>query len=393
MNTMHRDDWQTALGRHIENGSLPGLVALRAQGKQIEVYTAGALSLTDPTPMARDTLFRIASMTKPIAAAAAMMLVDEGALSLDDPVDHWLPELADRRVLRALDGPLDETVPAHRPLTARDLLTMRMGLGYILARSDDYPIQHAIKDLNILQGMPRLQEWPDPDTWIAGVGTLPLMAQPGERWMYDLSLEVLSVLIGRVSGHALGDFLEQRLFGPLGMKDTGFYVPPDKLSRLATAYEGAPSGEGLQVYDTPEDGGWSRMPRFHSAAAGLVSTADDYRAFLQLLLDNGVAEGTRLLSEESVTLMRQDHLTEAQRKANQLFLGAHSGWGFGLAVNREVGPTGERPGRFGWTGGIGTTAFADPDGKRIGILLTQRLLDTPRPPEVFDDFWKGFYDT
>jgi len=392
MNTTHRNDGQRALDRHIENGSLPGLVALRAQGNEIKVYMAGNQSLRDTPPMGRDTIFRIASMTKPVAAAAAMMLVDDGALSLDDAIDPWIPELADRRVLRALDGPLDDTVPAHRPLTLRDLLTMRMGLGYILARSDDYPIQHAIKDLNILQGMPRLQEWPDVDTWIAGIGTLPLMAQPGERWMYDLSLEVLGVLVSRVSGLSLGDLLQERLFAPLKMKDTGFFVPPEKQSRLATAYESGPAGEGLRVYDTPEDGGWSRMPPFHSAAAGLAATADDYRAFLQLLLDRGVAAGTRLLSEKSVDLMTRDHLTEAQRNANRIFLGAHSGWGFGLAVNREVGPTGERPGRYGWTGGIGTTAYADPNSRRIGILLTQRLLDSPRPPEVFDDFWAHFHD-
>lgn len=383
--------WRDAMDGHVASGEIPGLVALCCQRGDVHVHTAGVQSFDEARPVARDSIFRIVSMTKPVAAAAAMILVDEGRLALDEPVDKLLPELANRRVLKRLDGPMDETVPANRPITLRDLLTLRMGMGYIMRPTDGYPIEGALKEVGVLQGMPRLQTWPDPDTWMARVGSLPLMYHPGEIWMYDLGLSVLGVLISRAADMSLADFLHTRIFEPLGMKDTAFYVPDSKGDRLVTAYQHDSDAEEFRVYDRAEGGQWSTMPPFQCAAAGLVSTADDYLVFMQMLLKGGQQNGTSILSADSVALMTRDHLTEEQRAGNRIFFGEHSGWGFGLSVNREHGPTGERPGRFGWSGGLGTTAYADPGNGLVGILLTQRMLDSPQPPRVFDDFWRVLY--
>src|SRR5262249_35547337 len=212
------------MAHHVERDELPGLVTLVSRHGEIHVDAFGMKARGGREPMQRDTIFRIASMTKPVAAAAAMMLVEDCKLRLDDPVDRWLPELAGRRVLKRLDGPLEDTVPAKRPISLRDLLTLRMGLGYIMT-SGAYPIQQAANELKLLLGPPRPQSLPHPDEWMRRLGTLPLMHQPGEKWMYDIGLDVLGVLIARASGQPLERFLQERIFERLGMKDTGFSVP------------------------------------------------------------------------------------------------------------------------------------------------------------------------
>ena len=207
-----------------ERGVVPGMVALICRRGELHVEAIGAKALAAP-PIARDTIFRIASMSKPVTAAAAMILVEECKLRLDEPVDRLLPELADRQVLKRLDGPLDETEPAKRPITLRDLLTFRSGWGIALAPPDVYPIQKAMSELLLGQGPPNPQTPPAPDEWIRRLGTLPLMHQPGERWMYHTGSDVLGVLISRASGQPFEQFLQERLFEPLGMRDTGFSVP------------------------------------------------------------------------------------------------------------------------------------------------------------------------
>jgi CubicO group peptidase (beta-lactamase class C family) len=214
-------------------------------------------------------------MSKPVTAAAAMLLIADGKLKLDEPVDRLLPELADRRVLRSLEGPVDDTVPAQRPITVEDLLTFRLGWGFITKPPGTYPIQKKISELGIVGFGPPDPNMPfDGDEWIRRLGTLPLFAQPGQRWMYTTGSNILGVLIARASGQSFGDFLAERIFSPLGMKDTGFYVPSDKIDRLVTAYR--PKDGSLEVWDDPATGGWSRPPPFEQGDAGLVSTADDH---------------------------------------------------------------------------------------------------------------------
>jgi CubicO group peptidase (beta-lactamase class C family) len=341
--------------------------------------------------MQRDTIFRIASMTKPITAAAAMILVEESRLRLDERVDRLLPELADRKVLRRLDAPLDDTVPARRPITVRDLLTFRMGFGSVMAAPGTYPIQIAMRDLQIGgDGPPNPSTTPATDEWIRRLGTLPLMQQPGEQWLYNTGSDVLGVLIARAAGQPLETFLRERIFDPLGMKDTAFSVPAEKLDRLPGCYRRNPSGAALDVYDDAANSHWSRPPAFESGGGGLVSTADDYLAFCRMMLDKGRCGRERILSRPSVELMTTDQLTPQQKVGAGMFFGDHSGWGFGVAVTiRRSNLWGV--GRFGWDGGLGTSGYSDPTEDLVGILLTQRMMDSPEPPRAFVDFWTSAY--
>jgi CubicO group peptidase (beta-lactamase class C family) len=222
---------------HVERGEAPGIVTLLGRRGEVHVDAIGARAVGGRGAMRHDTIFRITSMTKPVTAAAAMILVEECRLRLDEPVDRLLPELASRRVLRRLDGPLDDTVPAERPITLRDLLTFRLGLGMVMGPADPYPIERAIRELGIVGFGPPDPSTPhEPDEWLRRLGTLPLMHQPGERWMYNTGSYVLGVLIARASGQPLEPFLRERLFDPLGMKDTAFSVPAAKRDRLANVY-------------------------------------------------------------------------------------------------------------------------------------------------------------
>lgn len=379
------------LAGHIERGKVPGLVALVSRRGETHVEALGTMAAGGGEPIRRDTIFRITSMTKPITAAAAMVLVEECKLRLDEPVDRFLPELAGRKVLRRPDGPLDDTVPAKRPISLRDLLTLRMGLGQIMEPPSGYPIQKAIDDRLLLQGPPKPRTVPAPDEWIQRVASLPLIYQPGERWMYDLGFDVLGVLIARAAGQPFEAFLRQRLFEPLGMKDTDFSVPPEKLGRLPVCYRGNPETGELEVYDDPRDSQWDRPPAFPSGAGGLVSTVDDYLAFCRMMLNKGRHGSERILSRPSVELMTMDHLTPEQKSGAGVFFGDHAGWGFGVGVVTKRDDLSMVPGRFGWEGGLGTSASSDPKEDLIGILMTQRLLDSPEPPRVFLDFWTSAY--
>jgi CubicO group peptidase (beta-lactamase class C family) len=374
----------------VERGEVPGLVALVHRRGETHVVTAGTTAVDGDVSVRRDTIFRIASLTKPITAVAAMILVEECLLRLDDPVDHLLPELADRRVLRSVDGPLDDTVPAEQPVTVRDLLTFRLGLGTIFAPPGTYPIQRALAETGIDRG-------PDgppyaPDEWIKRLGALPLAHQPGAAWMYHTSADVLGVLIARAVGRPLDAFLRERIFEPLGMADTGFHLAAEKLDRMAVSYRSDPATGAIVRRDDPRDGAWDRPPVFPSGAGGpgLITTADDYLAFCRMLLNRGRYDGGRILSRPAVELMTTDHLTPAQKAGNEIFLGS-GGWGFGVAVDSRRDDLATRPGRFGWSGGLGTTAYTDPAEELIGVLLTQRAMSSPRQPRVFQDFWTTAY--
>lgn len=376
------------LEAHLESalnaGHAPGLVGLVAQGDRVQTVVLGRMAVGG-APMQRDSIFRIASMSKPVTAAATMMLVADGTLKLDEPVDRLLPELGDRQVLRSLEGPVDDTVPAKRAITVEDVLTYRLGWGIILEPPGTYPIQEKISELGIVGfGAPDPNMPFDGDEWIRRLGTLPLFAQPGERWMYTTGSNILGVLIARASGMPFGDFLAERIFGPLGMKDTGFCVPQDKIGRLVTAYR--PKDGSLQVLDDPAAGGWSRPPPFEQGDAGLVSTADDYLAFVRMLLGGGAYDGRRLLPAEAVKAMTTNHLTPAQRKDGVMILQEGQGWGYGMSVAVEETPSGTPAGAIGWSGGYGSKWQSDPAKNLTAILLTQRMFDGPKPAPIFDQF-------
>jgi CubicO group peptidase (beta-lactamase class C family) len=370
---------------HVGDQRVPGLVALVAQGGQggqggqVHVEAQGSLSIGGP-PVARDSLFRIASTTKPFTAAATLALVAEGRLELDEPVDRLLPELADRRVLRRMDGPLDETVPADRPITTRDLLTYTFGFGQafeMFTSPTPWPVTVRGDELMLHTfGPPDPDATPDPDTWIAALGSLPLLSQPGQRWLYNTSGSVLGVLLARATGQPFGEVLRTRICEPLGLRDTAFFT--DHTDRLATAYR--PTQDGLVVYDAP-DGAWSRPPRFEDGSGGLVSTVDDLLAFARMLL----AGGGSVLPAELVRAMCTDRLT-AEQKANssgyEAYLQGRS-WGFGQAV----APSGV----FGWDGGLGTSWLVDPRHDLTVIVLTQRMWDSPGLPAVHQDIQAAAY--
>jgi CubicO group peptidase (beta-lactamase class C family) len=384
---MHR-----VLSGHVECKDMPGLVALVSRDDEVHVETLGSLAFDDPAPMRRDTIFRIASITKLITAVAAMILVEECNIRLDDSIEPWLPELANRSVLRSISSNLEDTVPARRAITLRDLLTYRMGFGSVMAMPDTYPIQKLIREYRIGGDGPMLpSQAPGMDEWLRKLGSLPLLAQPGERWMYHVSGDVLGALIARVSGKSFGRFLRERIFDPLGMKDTGFWVPPEKMDRLPGFYFFNRETNKLEFFDDPANSAWRSEPRSESGGGGLVSTIDDYFAFSQMLLNKGRYGREQVLSRAAVELMTSDQVTPEQRAGSEIFFGAHSSWGLGMAVDIRRKEIFHTPGRFGWTGGFGTTAYTDPAERMIGILFTQRMMDSPEPPKVFSDFWTLAY--
>ena len=340
------------VGGAVDAGGIPGAAALVAVGDEVEVASAGELEA--------GSIVRIASITKPITAAGVMLLVDEGRVSLDDPIERWLPELASPNVVRTPDAQLDDVVPAARPIRVEDLLTFRAGWGF----PSDFSLPAVVE---LFQRLPVFGPTETPDEWLATLAGIPMVGQPGETWLYNTCSDVQGVLLARVSGRTLPEFLAERIFDPLGMVDTGFYVPPGKLDRLPPYHA---SGE-MQV----DDALWRTPPVFPSGGGGLVSTLADWHRFGSMLL----ADGDGLLSPESVRLMTTDHLTQAQRDASTLFLDG-GGWGFGGSVAAD--------GRYGWVGGTGTTAHVMPATGAIGVLLTQVQMAGPTPTPLMREFWE-----
>jgi CubicO group peptidase (beta-lactamase class C family) len=374
---------------HVARGDVPGLVSLVSRCGETHVEVLGLQALEGAAPMQRDTIFRIASMTKPIAAAAAMILIEECVFGLDEPVDRFLPELANPKVLKSLESEVGDTVPAHRPISVRDLLTFRLGTGVLMVFPPKYPIQKAAAEAGLAPGPG--QSLPAADEYMKRVGGLPLLYQPGARWLYHTGSDLLGVLIARASGKSFGDFMRDRIFEPLGMKDTGFLVPAGKTGRLASAYRRDLEKNALVLADDARDSRWSRPQPFQSGGGGLVSTADDYLAFLRMMMNKGLHGRERILSRASVELMTTDQLTAEQKTGAELFFGASLSWGMGMAVTTKRDELWGTPGRFGWDGGYGTTAYADPAEDMVGILLTQRAMESPQPPRIFTDFWTTAY--
>lgn len=355
---------------HVAEDRVPGLVALVAHGEEVHVCALGTGTVGGAT-VGRDSLFRISSMTKPITGAATLALAQEGLFDLDEPVDRLVPELANRRVLRRPDGPLDDTVPAQRPITVRDLLTFTFGFGHMgemFEASKPWPVVAAANALQLATlGPPQPAEVPETGTWIERFATLPLLAQPGERWCYNSGAQVLTVLLERAAGVPYDEVLRTRIFEPLGMQQTAFWAAAD---RLPTAYVG--EAGGLSIWDPP-DGQWSRPPAFFDGAAGLVSDVDDLLAFGRMFLRGG----SPILSPAVVSEMTRDHLSAEQREGGAMFLGG-AGWGFCTGVAVE----GPQAGSFGWDGGLGTSWQVDPGRDLVVTVLTQRLFGGPLGAEV-----------
>ena len=379
------------LRRHVDGGRLPGLVAVVSRRGVEHVATLGTLGFDRAAPMRRDTIFRLASVTKPITAVAAMILVEECRLRLDDPVDELLPELANRRVLRTLESELDDTVPAMRPITLRDLLTYRSGYGEVAFLSPACPLQRALAE----RQLPLSGSFPgDHDDLLRCLGGLPLAHQPGEQWLYHMSAEILGVLVARAAGMPLSAFLRPRVFAPLGMRDTGFTVPRENLGRVATCYQtDAATGEASILPEAPNE--ILAEPCLFESGAGdqFVSTADDLLAFGRMLLDRGACGRERILSRPTVELMTTDQLTPEQKAASPFFerFWESRGWGLGLSVVTRRDEVAAVPGRFGWDGAFSTSFYVDPREGLVGILLAQCRPAALRLPPVVLDFWTAVY--
>jgi CubicO group peptidase (beta-lactamase class C family) len=318
---------QDLLAAAVREGKAPGAAALVARGDEAEIASAGDL---EP-----DSIVRIASITKPITAAAVMLLVDDGLVSLDDPIARWLPELAAPKVVRAPESPIVDVVPAARAITVEDLLTFRAGWGF----PSDFSLPAVVE---LFERIPPFGIQETPDEWLETLAAIPMLHQPGKAWLYNTCSDVQGVLVARIAGQPLPEVLAERIFEPLGMTDTGFGREP---------------------------------PIFPSGAGGLSSTLADWHRFGRMLL----ACGGRLLTPESVRLMTTDHLTQGQRDASTLFLEG-AGWGFGGAVGPD--------GRYGWVGGTGTTAYIAPSTGTVGVLFTQVPMTGPTPPPLMREFWQ-----
>ncbi|MBA3811913.1 MAG: beta-lactamase family protein [Caulobacteraceae bacterium] len=367
-----------ALEAAIESGDLSGAVTLVwREGEIAQLETIGRRNVETGAPMTRDTLFRIASMTKPVTSAAALMLMEEGKLALGDPITKWAPEFADMRVLKSAGGPLEETCPALREITIEDLLTHRAGLAYGFTSVG--PIAKAHDD--VLGDVMNVRI--TADAWMKALGGLPLSYPPGERFHYSHATDVLGFLLGRIEGKDIRDVLMERIFAPLGMVDTDFFFPPAKRDRAAVVYRLNEETGVLAplVFDRHDE-----PPAFCGGGGGLVSTADDYLKFARMLLKGGELDGTRLLEPETVALMRTNRLTDTQREVTFLGIPFWLGQGFGLGVSMITDPekqawmgAGSR-GAFGWPGAFGTWWQADPEEDMIILYLIQNSV--PLGPEL-----------
>ena len=370
-----------AMQAAIDRGDAAGVVTLLYRhGAVAQVNAVGWQDEAAKTPMRRDTIFRIASMTKPIVAVAVLILIEDGKLALTMPVDKYLPELVSPKLLRNPGDPLATAVPSPRGITVLDLLTHRSGI--CTPDTAPGPLVAALKDADAAREI-------GPDEWIKRIGALPLAYEPGTRFNYGNSFDVLGVLVARASGMTLPEFLEARIFRPLGMRDSGFFVPADKTARFATNYKTDPQTKMRAVADQPGVASrWAKPPAFAAGAGGLVSTADDYLSFAKMLLGKGRSGDVRILSHESVVLMTSDELSAEQRKVpfSGFEFWAGQGFGLGVAVVDDPAKQARSPfgfssaGSFGWPGAFGTWWQADPKEDMIQIFMVQMSAADPRSP-------------
>jgi CubicO group peptidase (beta-lactamase class C family) len=352
-------------------------------GAQTLIYRRGTLAHTDvlgwqdeaaKIPLKRDTIYRIASMSKPITCVAALMLMEEGKFRLEDPIDKWLPELANRRVLKKPGGPLEDTVASPRPITVEDLLTQRHGIASSLGGAEG-PMVAALATLRDANNM---------DDWLARAGKIPLVAAPGEQFIYGSAHDILGHPVARASGMSFADFLQTRLFGPLGMVDTAFWVPKEKQNRLTVAYGFDPASGKKTLSDAATQARATAPPKVTSGAGGLVSTGDDYVKFGRMLLGNGRLGDVRILSRKTVELMTTDFLTPEQRKMpffGDMEFWKGQGYGLGVSVTDNIAQRREpaSPGQYGWNGAFGTMWLNDPHEDMTAVMMIQTAFGETSP--------------
>lgn len=358
----------------VQDMRFPGLVWSLTTGER----GGRRVTLEAPGEVSVDALIRIASVTKPIAAAATLALAEDGVLALDDPVERFVPAWAGRRVLATRHGPLTATVPADRSTTVRDLLAMGFGLGYDASAPEGDALSAATAAAGLYSDgrVPRL----DPATWAEGAAGLPMAHQPGQGWLYQSSFDALTVVLQAATGQGFDVILRQRILDPLGMAETGYTVPAEKLSRVPR--HGFPHAAGGPAEILPAgDGSLLEPPSFPSAATGLVSTVADLVRFATMLLDGGKGPDGRVLTEDSVRAMATDTTTEAGRVMGAGILPEDQVWGLGVGIDRR--------GRFGWDGGTGSSLWVDPAAGVAGVLLTTEGMSSPEPPQYLQRFWRA----
>jgi CubicO group peptidase (beta-lactamase class C family) len=381
-----------AISKIVNAGGLAGAATLVwRDGKVIQTAAVGWRDVESKLPIERNTLFRIASMTKPITSTVALMLVEEGRFALSDPITRWAPEFSQMRVLHSPTGPLDRTDPAERPITFEDLLTHRSGLTY--GGFHPGPLERAHKE--VLGG--DIDSDVIPDDWIAGLASLPLIDQPGAAFHYGHSTDLLGLLIARMEDAPLGDVLKRRIFDPLGMNDSGFTVPVEKQQRRARAYGFDDAGRLIARLVGPGGSFLLERPEgmaYVSGGQGLWSTLDDYINFARMFLGAGAVEGVRLLQPETFTLMVTNCLNENQRVKARWILEAGHGFGLGVAVVLDPVKAGPRPGgggvgAVGWPGGFGGWWRADPNDNSVLIFLAHNMVELE---QLFNGIGLGVYD-
>lgn len=344
------------LARHVEAGTMPGAVGTIGAG--FEPVAVGHAGPGAP-PLQTDAVFRIQSMTKAITAVAALRLVQDGTIDLDDPIATWMPELAEPRVLPHPDAPLEDARPARHPITVRHLLTNQSGYGMMTA---DCPLRQAMIDAEVEAGAEPVGL--GAQDWLDALAALPLAFEPGEAWRYHHSFGILGILLGRIDARSTQEVLDATVFTPAGMRDTGFMVPADQAHRLPPAFRHA--AEGLEQTEPAGAGFYVAPARFDVSHAELVSTLSDYHAFLRALVDG------RLIDADLRADLSSDQVAAAAKGPDSFFSGFwdNAGWGYGVSVVTG----GPHRGRFGWSGGLGTDFFVDPDGT-ICIVMTQVEMD------------------
>lgn len=370
-----------ALQQAVDAGDLAGVATLTWRaGRPAEVRCAGRRDLDAGDLAQRDTIFRIASMTKPVTSVAALQLWEEGRIALDEPITRWAPEFAAPRVMRRAGGPLDDTAPAPRPITFGDLLTHRSGLTYGALASGPLAEGYAALGGDIDSPLA-------PDRWIAELARLPLVAPPGAAFHYGHSTDLLGLLIARIEGRTLGEVLRRRLFDPLGMGDTGFCVPRSERGRRAAAHGFGPDDLLVRLDAPPGGAALPERPDHHpfeGGGAGLWSTVDDYLAFARLFVEGGASGRTRILKPETVARMTTNQLTPEQRAGAELLgtrpFAAGHGFGLGVAVvtepeRAEVFRCGGGAGSVGWPGAYGGWWQADPNDRSVLVFLTHNMVE------------------
>ena len=356
-------DVASTLDRAVDDGRLIGYAFGVREAGRSQVVAGGSVAIGG-VEMAEDAVFALSSNTKPLGGALAMTLVERGVLELDDPISRYLPELTEPRVLARPDGPLDETVPAARPITLRHLLTMTAGFGWA---GENPVLAGVMAERDIAPGpyAPPLA----PEIYLHRLAELPLAGQPGDGWWYHTSSDVLGVLAARATGRSVAALLDECVTGPLGLTDIGFTADS---ARLPTYYGVGADGrpEALDAASR-----LSAPPEFDSLACGLVSTVGDYLEFLDVLVDGG-----RVLRRDSARLLTTDHLTDRQRESGRDFLGPGCGYGFQVEV---------RPGGVvGWAGGLGTIGYVDRGSGRSAAVFTTQSFDVPGTQEALDQVWR-----